>query len=159
MNFKILSNIFINDLEEVTKHSLLKFAGDIKLGVTANMLEDRAAVQKDLSRLRHGTPWHSARTKAQSCPEEERALGRGPVRQQLCGKGLWVSSNSEWSRSSCVPLAATCDSSSWAVRTGDQPGDPRRGLSPLISPHKTYILSRKNGCKLKQERFRLGHKQ
>lgn len=48
-------------------------------------------------------------------------------------------------------LAATQASSSWAVRTGVQPGDPRKGLSPLLSPQKTtptYLVSgEKTGVK------------
>ena len=54
MNFKILFNIFINDVEEVMKYALLEFAGDTKLEVTVNTLEGRAAIQKDLSQLRNG---------------------------------------------------------------------------------------------------------
>lgn len=43
----VLLNIFINDPEEATEHTLAKFAYDTKLGGTADTLEHRTAVQRD----------------------------------------------------------------------------------------------------------------
>lgn len=54
MNFKILFNIFIDNVEKVMKHTL-KFPGDTKLEVTVSMLEGRAAIQKVLGQLRNGS--------------------------------------------------------------------------------------------------------
>ena len=47
----VLFNIFIHDLEVVTECTLIKPAGDTRLGGPVHMLDGRAATQKDLHRL------------------------------------------------------------------------------------------------------------
>lgn len=46
----LLLNVFINDLDDRIEGTLVKIA-DTKLRTAINMLEGRAAIQKDLSRL------------------------------------------------------------------------------------------------------------
>lgn len=47
-------NTVISDLEVVIERTLVKFADDFQLGRTVNMLEGRAAVQRDPGRLEEG---------------------------------------------------------------------------------------------------------
>ena len=47
----VLFHIFLNDLEEATEYTLIRFPDDTKLEGPANMLEDRAAIQRDPERL------------------------------------------------------------------------------------------------------------
>lgn len=46
----------INSLDVGVDNFLSKFADDVKLGRTANVLEDGSAIQKDLDRLKSCTP-------------------------------------------------------------------------------------------------------
>jgi len=46
----VLFNFFISDLEEVTEHTLSKFAHDTKLGGVADTLKSCAAIQRDWNR-------------------------------------------------------------------------------------------------------------
>lgn len=47
----ILLNIFINDLDDATEHTLRRFAGVTKLGGAGNASYGCAAIQRDLSRV------------------------------------------------------------------------------------------------------------
>lgn len=47
----VLFSIFIHDLEEAIERTVIKPAGDTRLGGPVHILEGRAATQKDLHRL------------------------------------------------------------------------------------------------------------
>ena len=47
----VLFDISISDMKEMTECPLVKFAGDTKSRGPVNMLNKRAAIQKDLARL------------------------------------------------------------------------------------------------------------
>lgn len=51
----ILFNIFINDLDDRTEHTLSKFAEDTKLSVAVDTQSACAAFQKDVNRLKKQT--------------------------------------------------------------------------------------------------------
>lgn len=90
----MLFNIFISNLDDGIKCTLMKCADDIKLSGEADTLEERCTLQEDLDRLEewanknlmkfnkdeHLAPWKTIRecSKAGIYPSEEMFCGKGP---------------------------------------------------------------------------------
>ena len=64
----VLLNIFVNDLEEVLQHTLLKFGDETKLRGTVNVPEGRAATtQRDLHRVEEWANSHLMKFNKDKC--------------------------------------------------------------------------------------------
>lgn len=148
------------------KHTL-KFPGDTKLEVTVRW-------RAELPFRRTWASWEMGQQEpyevqqgqmSSPAPGKDKPLARTWARPCLAGsssaaKACECQQTGSGTGAQLHALAATRASSSWAVWTGDQPGDPRNRLSPLLSTRKTtprYLdrVRRENLCQLKQERFRL----
>lgn len=89
----VLFNIFIYDLDDGTKHTLSKFAGDTKLRGVADTSEDHAATQRDLEKG-PSTGWRNGPTGSHEVHRREILhLGRNNPRHQDRLEANWLESN------------------------------------------------------------------
>ncbi|GAB0189286.1 mitochondrial enolase superfamily member 1 [Grus japonensis] len=90
-----LFNIFISDLGDWIKCTLMKFADDTKLSGEADTSERRATLQEDLDRLeewanKNLTKFNKDKCKVLHLGKQSRSTVQAGIhlaREQLCGKG------------------------------------------------------------------------